>query len=96
MFYKIYKNKSSFNLFKVIPEKTFPYATRNVDGILLIKIKRNNSITLSSHLQSLNETSYIVPFARPKVLVFPKAISSNLLDPPQEIFLTVTTIKELD
>ena len=41
MFYKIYKNKSPFNLFKLIPEKTISYATRNVDGIPLIKIKHN-------------------------------------------------------
>ena len=39
--YKIYKNKSPFNLYKVIPEKASSYTTRNVDGISLIKIKRN-------------------------------------------------------
>ena len=32
MFYKIYKNKSPFNLFKVIPKKASSYPTRNVDG----------------------------------------------------------------
>ena len=44
MFYKIYKNKSYFNLFKLIPEITISYATyamRNVDGIPLIKIVQN-------------------------------------------------------
>ena len=41
MFYKIYKNKSPFYLFNSIPEKTFSYATRNVDCIPLIKIKHN-------------------------------------------------------
>ena len=41
MFYKIYKNKNSLNLFKLIPDKASSYATRNVDGIPLIKIKRN-------------------------------------------------------
>ena len=40
MFYKIYKNKSPFYLFNLIPEKT-SYATRNVDCICLIKIKHN-------------------------------------------------------
>ena len=40
MFYKIYKNKSPFYLFNLIPEKT-SYATRNVDCIPLIKIKHN-------------------------------------------------------
>ena len=39
MFYKIYKNKSPFYLFNLIPEKTSSYATRNVGQILLIKIK---------------------------------------------------------
>ena len=41
MFYKIYKNKSPFYLFNLIPEKTSSYATRNVDCIPLIKIKHN-------------------------------------------------------
>ena len=41
MFNKIYKNKSHFNLLKVIPEKTSSYASGNVDGNPLIKIKRN-------------------------------------------------------
>ena len=40
MFYKIYKNKSSFYIFNLISEKT-SYTTRNVDCIPLIKIKRN-------------------------------------------------------
>ena len=39
MFQKIYKNKSPFYLFNLILEKTSFYATRNVDSILLIKIK---------------------------------------------------------
>ena len=41
MFYKIYKNKSPFYLFNLIPEKTSSYATGNVDYIPLIKIKHN-------------------------------------------------------
>ena len=41
MFYKNYKNKSPFNRFKVIPEKTSSYPTRNVDVIHLTKIKHN-------------------------------------------------------
>ena len=41
MFYKIYKNKSPFYLFDLIPEKTSSYATRNVDCTPLIKIKHN-------------------------------------------------------
>ena len=39
MFYKIYKNKSPFYLFNLIPEKTSSYATRNINCIPLIKIK---------------------------------------------------------
>ena len=39
MFYKIYKNKSPFYIFNLIPEKTSSNATRNVDCIPLIKIK---------------------------------------------------------
>ena len=41
MFYKIYKNKSPFYLFNLIPQKTSSYAARNVDCFLLIKIKHN-------------------------------------------------------
>ena len=41
MFYKIYKNKSHFYLFNLIPEKKSSYATRNVDFIFLIKTKHN-------------------------------------------------------
>ena len=33
IFHKIYKNKRSQYLFKLIPEKTHAYATRNVDNI---------------------------------------------------------------
>ena len=40
MFYKFHKNKCSFKLFKLIPEK-HTYVTRNVYGIPLIKIKHN-------------------------------------------------------
>ena len=41
MFYKNPKNKSHFYLFKLIREKTPSHATRNVDGIPLIKSKHN-------------------------------------------------------
>ena len=36
MFYKIYKDKNPFYLFKVIPEKTSSYATRNVGDIPIV------------------------------------------------------------
>ena len=41
MFYKIYKSKSPFYQFNLIPEKTSSYATKNADCIPLIKIKHN-------------------------------------------------------
>ena len=41
MFYKICNNKSHFNLFTVIPENRSSYATREVNGMQVIKIKRN-------------------------------------------------------
>ena len=37
MFYKIYKHKSPFYLFNLIPQKASSYATRNVDFFPLIK-----------------------------------------------------------
>ena len=39
MFYKIYKDKSPQYLFKLIPEKTHAYITRNFDHIPCFKIK---------------------------------------------------------
>lgn len=47
---------------------------------------------LSSLLQSLNGTSKILLLGTPKVLVFSRTISLNLLEPAQDVFLTVTTI----
>ena len=41
MFYKIYKNKSPQYLFKLIPEKTHAYATRNVDNSPCFKNRHN-------------------------------------------------------
>ena len=43
MFYEISKNKNPQYLFKLIPEKTYAYATRNVVNILFIKIRHNLS-----------------------------------------------------
>ena len=61
MFYKIYKNKSPQYLFELIPEKTHPYATRNVDNIPCFKIRHNffkNSFFPSTiiELKNLNPT----------------------------------------
>ena len=41
MLYKIYKSKSPQYIFKLIPEKTPAYATRNVDNIPCFKIRHN-------------------------------------------------------
>ena len=41
MFYKICKNKSPQYLFKLIPEKTHVYATKNVDNIPYFEIRHN-------------------------------------------------------
>ena len=41
MFYTIYKNKSPQYLFKLIPEKTHAYATKNVDNIPCFKDRHN-------------------------------------------------------
>ena len=41
MFYKIFKSKSPQYLFKLIPEKSSSYVTRNADNISLFNIKHN-------------------------------------------------------
>ena len=41
MFYKIFKSKSPQYLFKLIPEKTSSYVTRNADNIPLFNTKHN-------------------------------------------------------
>ena len=69
---------------------TFSYAMRNVDCIPLTKTKHN-------FLSAIIEWNKLdLAIRRLKVWVFSKAISSNFLDPPQEVFLIVTTTKELD
>ena len=54
-FYKIYKNESPQYLFKLIPEKSHAYATRNVDNIPCFNM-RHNFFKNSFLLQSLNQT----------------------------------------
>ena len=41
MFYKIFKSKSRQYLFKLIPEKTSSYVTRNAENIPLFNVKHN-------------------------------------------------------
>ena len=55
MFYKIYKNKSPFYLFDLIPQKTSSYIMRNVDCIPLIKIKLFKNTFFSSAIIELNK-----------------------------------------
>ena len=57
MFYKIYENKSPQYLFKLIPEKSHAYATRNVDNIPCFKIRQKffkNSFFPSSIIEQNN------------------------------------------
>ena len=64
MFYKIYKNKSPFYLFNLIPEKT-SYTTRNTDCIPLIKIKHNffkNTFFLSTIIE-WNKLDHTIRYA---------------------------------
>ena len=96
MFYKIYKNRSPLYLLNLRPEKTSSYATRNVDCIPLIKIKHNffKNTFFSSTIIEWNKPHPTIQNAEYFGIL--KAISSNLLDPLQEAFLTVTTPKEFD
>ena len=61
-----------------------------------LKVNITFSKALSSYLQSLNGTSQILLFGMLKVWVFLKAISSNFLDPPEEVFVIVETKNEID
>ena len=95
MFYKIYKNKSPFYLFNLIPEKTSSYATRNVDCIPLIKIKHNffrNNFFPPSAIIDWNKLDSPTQSSES----FQKHYLQMYLYPPQEVFLIVTTTKELD
>ena len=67
-----------------------------VDCIPLTKTKHNffKNTFFPSAIIEWNKLDLAI--RRLKVWVFSKAISSNFLDPPQEVFLIVTTTKELD
>ena len=65
MFYKIFKSKSPQYLFKLIPEKTSSYVTRNAEHIPLLNIKHSfykNSFFPSSIIEWNN----LDPNLRPK------------------------------
>ena len=96
MFYKIYKNESHFNLFKVIPGKTSSYATENVDGNPLIKIKRNflkNAFFPSAIIEWIKLDPTI--WNTESFDIF-KSNISKFIRPTTGSFLTVTSIKEFN
>ena len=96
MFYKVYKNKSTFNIYKLIPEITSSYIMRNTDGIPLIKI-RHNFLKITFFLSAIIEWNKLDPtILNAENFGIFKIISSVLLYLPQDVFLTVTTTKELD
>ena len=86
MFYKIYKNKSPQYLFKLIPEKTHSYATRNVDNIPCFKIRHNffknsflpSTITEWSILDSTFRNSKSFAVSKNSILKFIRPSSSNV------------------
>ena len=63
MFYKIYKNKSPWYLFKLTPGKTCTYATRNVDNIPCFK-NRHNFFKNSFFPSTIIERSNLDPTLR--------------------------------
>ena len=82
---------------------TFSYAMRNVDCIPLNKTKHNffKNTFFPSAIIEWNKLGLAIRKAESYIQkvfyrVFSKAISSNFLDPPQEVFLIVTTTKKLD
>ena len=81
---------------------TVVYKTSNMfimlrEMLMIFRLSKLNitfSKALSFHLNSLNGTSQILSSKTLKVSVFLKTMSSNLLDPPQEVFSNATTKKE--
>ena len=97
MFYKIFKSQSPQYLFKLIPEKTSSYLTRNADNIPLFNIKHNfykNSFFASSIIEWNNLDPNLRKIQ--KILVFLKTIFLNLLDPNEAVFLIAAILRGLD
>ena len=97
MFYKIFKSQSPQYLFKLIPEKTSSYLTRNADNIPLFNIKHNfykNSFFPSSIIEWNNLDPNLRKIQ--KILVFLKTIFLNLLDPNEAVFLIAAILRGLD
>ena len=96
MFYKIFKSKSPQYLFKLIPEKTSSYVTRNADNIPLFNTKYNfykNSFFPSSIIEWNNinpnfHNSKNFGIFKNKILKF--------MRPKPNRFLTAAILRRLD
>ena len=96
MFYKIFKTKSQKYLFKLKPEKTSLYVTRNAENIPLFNIKRNfyknsffpSSIFEWSNLDSNLRSSETFGIFKNNVVKFVR--------PKPNSFLTATILRGLD
>ena len=96
MFYKIFKSKSPQYLFKLIPEKTSSYVTRNAENIPLFNIKHNfykNSFFLSSIIEWNN----LDPKLRnsENFGIFKNNIP-KFIRPKQTVFLTAAILRGLN
>ena len=104
MFYIIFKRKSPQYLFKLMPEKTSSYVTRNTENIPLFNIKHNfykNSFFSSLIIEWNNLDPNLCNsvqrnLCNSEILVFSKIIFLNLLDPNQTVFLTAAILRALD
>ena len=72
------------------------YAKRNVDGILLIKINHNffKNTFFPSAIIEQNKLDSTIKNAESFCIC--KSNNLKLIRPTQELFMTVTTVKELD
>ena len=91
MFYRIFKSKSPQHVFKLIPEKTSSYGTRNAD-IPLFNIKHNKNSFFPSSIIEWNNLdpklrnsenfgnfkNNILKFIRPKPVFLTAAILRGL------------------
>ena len=96
MFYKIYKTKSPQYLFKLIPEKTHAYPTRNVDNIPLFKIRHIFFKNFSLPSTIIESNNLDPTLWDSKIFVVFKNSMLILLDFPQVMFLIVIIITVLD
>ena len=95
VFYKIYKNKSPFYFFNLIPEKTSSYTRRNVDCIPMIKIKRNffKNTFFPSAIIEMNKLHPTIRNAESFGIFKSKTLKFIRLTPRS--FLTVTTQRRI-